>query len=208
MASNQKAFTFDAGLLLKDTGAVIASGNATVASVAKVVDVGAARVDARAIFDVSAIDTVTGDESYVLQVQGSNSSTFASSVVALASKQLGGATPTGNTAATGTGRFELPFSNEENGVTYRYLRHRYVIAGTTPSITVNVQECSTTNGTWLSPCCSKAYPQVTHIAQVVNRPMPSDATPAAAAQGAVRAKLLSSSDTWRCGSAPLAKGQP
>jgi hypothetical protein len=134
MASNQKAFTFDAGLLLKDTGAVTASGNATVSAAAKILDLGAARVDARVIMDVSAIDTVTGDESYILQVQGSNSASFASSVVALASKQLGGATPTGNTAATGTGRFELPFSNEENGVTYRYLRLRYVIAGTTPSI--------------------------------------------------------------------------
>lgn len=134
MASNQKAFTFDATLLLKDAGAVTASGNATVESVAKVLDLGAARVDARAVFDVSAIDTVTGDESYTLQIQGSNSSTFASSVVALASKQIGGATATGNTAATGTGRYELAFSNEENGVTYRYLRLRYVIAGTTPSV--------------------------------------------------------------------------
>jgi hypothetical protein len=134
MASNQKAFTFDAALLLKDTGAVTASGNATVSAVAKVLDLGAARVDARAIFDVSAIDTSSTDEAYTLQIQGSNSSTFASSVVALASKQLGAATPTGNTAATGTGRYELPFSNEENGTTYRYLRLRYVIAGTTPSV--------------------------------------------------------------------------
>lgn len=135
MASNQKAFTFDASTLLKDTGAVVASGNATVSAVAKVLDLGTARVDARAIFDVSAIDTTSTDESYILQIQGSNSSTFASSVVALASKQLGAAAATGNTAATGTGRYELPFSNEENGVTYRYLRHRYVLAGATPSIT-------------------------------------------------------------------------
>lgn len=134
MASNQKAFTYDATLLLKDAGAVTASGNATVAAAAVIRDLGAARVDARAIFDVTAIDTVTGDESYLLQIQGSNSSTFASSVVALATKQLGGATATGNTAATVAGRYELAFTNEENGVTYRYVRHRYVIAGTTPSI--------------------------------------------------------------------------
>ena len=38
--------------------------------------------------------------------------------------------------------------------------------------------------------------------------LPSDAAPAAVAQGAVRAKLVSTSVTWRCGSAPLAKGQP
>jgi hypothetical protein len=134
MARNSKDFTYDHALLLKDTGAVTASGNATVAAVARILDLGVGRMDGRAVCDVSAIDTVTGDESYILQVQGSNSSTFASTVVALASKQLGGATATGNTADTGTGRFEIPFSNEENGVVYRYLRLRYVIAGTTPSI--------------------------------------------------------------------------
>jgi hypothetical protein len=120
--------------LLKDAGAVTASGNATVAAAARILDLGAARVDGRVVCDVSAIDTVTGDESYVLQVQGSNSPTFASGIVALASKQLGGATPTGNSAATGTGRYEIAFTNEENGVVYRYMRVRYVIAGTTPSI--------------------------------------------------------------------------
>lgn len=135
MASNQKAFTFDAATQLKDTGAVTASGNATVASVAKILDLGTARVDARCIFDVSAIKTTATDESYILQVQGSNSSTFASSVVTLASKQLGAAAATGNTAATGVGRFELAICNEDNGTTYRYLRHRYVIAGTSPTIT-------------------------------------------------------------------------
>lgn len=131
---NQKGFNYDHALRLKDAGAVTATGNATVGGSAQVLDLGASRVDARAVCDVSAIDTVTGDESYVLQVQGSNAANFASGVVALASKQLGGATPTGNSAATGTGRFEIPFSTEENGVTYRYVRLRYVIAGTTPSI--------------------------------------------------------------------------
>ncbi len=134
MTRNTKDFTYDNALLMKDAGAVAASGNATVSAAAKILDLGAGRVDGRVICDVSAIDTTTGDESYVLQVQGSNSSSFASGIVALASKQLGGATPTGNSAATGTGRFEIPFSNEENGTQYRYLRVRYVIAGTTPSI--------------------------------------------------------------------------
>ena len=43
---------------------------------------------------------------------------------------------------------------------------------------------------------------------LVRQAVPSDASPAVAAQGAVHAKLLSSGDTWRCGSAPLAKVQP
>ena len=37
---------------------------------------------------------------------------------------------------------------------------------------------------------------------------PLDASPALASQAGARAKLLASRDTWRCGSAPLAKGQP
>jgi hypothetical protein len=134
MARNSKDSTYDHALLLKDAGAVTATGNASVASVARVLDLGAGRVDGRVVLDVAAIDTVTGDESYVLQVQVSNSATFASGVVAVASKQLGGATPTGNSAATPIGRYEIHFANEENGVLYRYARVRYVIAGTTPSI--------------------------------------------------------------------------
>ncbi|WP_408595553.1 c-type cytochrome [Limnohabitans sp.] len=37
---------------------------------------------------------------------------------------------------------------------------------------------------------------------------PSDASPARASQAGARAKLMAASDTWRCGSAPLAKGPP
>ena len=134
MARNTKDFTYDNALLLKDAGAVTATGNATVSAAAKIVDLGAGRVDGRVVCDVSAIDTASADESYTVQVQVSNSSSFASGIVAVASKQLGATAATGNSAATAAGRYEIPFSNEENGTLYRYLRVRYVIAGTTPSI--------------------------------------------------------------------------
>ena len=128
MARNSKDFTYDNALLLKAAGAVTATGTGTI------LDLGAARADFRAICDVSAIDNASADESYILQVQGSNSPTFASGVVALASKQLGVASATGNSANTGVGRYEIHGSNEENGVLYRYVRVRHVLAGTTPSI--------------------------------------------------------------------------
>jgi hypothetical protein len=134
MPRNSKDFTYDHALLLKDAGALTSSANSQVSGQARVLDLGAGRVDGRVVLDVSAIDTVTGDESYIAQVQVSNSATFASGVVAIASKQLGGATPTGNTVATPIGRYEVHFSNEENGVLYRYARLRWVIAGTTPSV--------------------------------------------------------------------------
>jgi hypothetical protein len=134
MPRNSKDFQYDNALLLKDTGAVTATGNATVAAAARILDLGPSRVDGRVVVDVSAIDTASNDEGYTLQVQGSNSPSFANTVVALASKQLGDATVTGNSADTVVGRYEIPFQNEENGVLYRYLRLRFVVVGTTPSI--------------------------------------------------------------------------
>lgn len=133
MARNQKDYTYDHQMLLKSTGAVTATGVAQVAAVDRILDIGASRLDGRVVIDVSAI-TASSDQAYTIQVQVSNSPTFANTIVAVASKQLGVASVTGNSAATGAGRFELQFSNEENGVTYRYLRVRHVIAGTTPSI--------------------------------------------------------------------------
>jgi hypothetical protein len=135
MARNQKDFTFDAKLLLQDvTAAITASAAGTVATVAKVLDVGAARLDARVIVDVSSIDTVTGDESYRIRIQGSNTADLSTGVVELAALELGGATPTGDTAADAVGRREIAFTNEVNGVVYRYIRVYALIAGTTPSL--------------------------------------------------------------------------
>lgn len=129
MPINQKSFTYDHSLLLKASGAV----TATAAS--SILDLGASRIDARVIVDVSAIDTASNDESYRLRVQLSNSSTFASGIVCPVTLELGDSTVTGNSADSAIGRYEVPFSNEVNGVTYRYIRVNQVIAGTTPTYT-------------------------------------------------------------------------
>lgn len=134
MPRNQKDSTYDHQLLLKDAGAVTTSGNGTVAAAARVIDLGASRCDFRVLVDVAAIDVADGNENYILQVQVSNSPSFANTVVAVASKQLGDSTVTGNTVDSVIGRYEIATSNEENGVVYRYLRIRHVLAGTTPSI--------------------------------------------------------------------------
>lgn len=138
---------YDAGLLLKDAGAVTTTGQGTVASAAVILDLGAAIVgpsaptaaqvlDGNMIVDVSAIDVVTGDESYEIVLQGSNSATFASGIVGLAWTHIGGATGIPGTAAVASlvGRNVVPFRNELNGVVYRYVRVEHVIGGTTPSI--------------------------------------------------------------------------
>jgi hypothetical protein len=129
MAINQKGFTYDHALLLKASAAVTATAASTI------LDLGASRVDGRVIADVSAIDVSSGDESYRLRVQLSNSATFASGIFCPVTLELGDSTVTGNSADSAVGRYEVPFSNEVNGVTYRYVRVNQVIAGTTPSYT-------------------------------------------------------------------------
>lgn len=114
--------TYDHALLLKDAGAVTADGAATVAGQPRFIDVGDAVFEGRAVIDASAIDLVTGDETYRVIVQGSATSNFA------APKELASRVLTSN------GRTEIPFSNEDAGVTYRYLRAFLDTGGTTPSV--------------------------------------------------------------------------
>lgn len=132
----QYSKTVDELLKLID-GTYTASGVGQVAASNKVVDLGAGRVNACVQLDVSAIDTVTGDELYTIVLEGSNVSNFASGVVPLRVDNMGGATANMGTAAETPGRYELPFNNERDGVTYRYVRFNLTIAGTTPSITLN-----------------------------------------------------------------------
>jgi len=66
-----------------------------------------------------------------VKVQLSNSSTFASGIVEGTALWLGAATPlVGADTASTTGRYELPFTNEVNGVVYRYARGYTDVAGT------------------------------------------------------------------------------
>lgn len=133
-------YTLDTLLQLKDAGAITADAAAQVGGAAKVIDLGSnALVNGVVMIDVSALDLVTGDEGYMVQLQGSSSSTFASDVNNLATLNLGGATSifasaaSASTLAAAT-RFIVPFRNEKGGVRYRYLRAYTDVNGTTPSI--------------------------------------------------------------------------
>lgn len=135
MAINQKSFTFDSALRLKDAGAVTASGNGQVGAVDRILDVGQSRFDGRVIVDIAAIATGGGTETYTLRVQGSSSPTFASGIKTLLSLEVGRGAATGSSAADAAGtRVEMGVTNELNGVTYRYLRIVHVLGGTGPSI--------------------------------------------------------------------------
>ena len=125
MARNQKDFTFDYALQLKDAGLVAADAAAEVGAVAKILNLGNARFDGRVIVDISAIEVAGGDELYCIQTQFSSSSTFASVIVSGPALNVGnqsliaGGTQSADTVV---GRYELPFCNELNGTTYPYMR--------------------------------------------------------------------------------------
>jgi hypothetical protein len=143
MPRNQKDFTYDQATRLNDTGAVTASAGGTVASVARVLNIGGsnaitgpARLDARVIYDVAAIAVANTDQVYRLELQVSNDITFATGVQVASSLTLGNATATGQSASSVIGRFEDAFTNELNGQIYTYCRLFLRIAGTTPSISV------------------------------------------------------------------------
>lgn len=130
MARQQNDATFDYETRLKDAGLVAASAAATVGGSAKILDVGAARLDARVILDITAVEVATGDEKYVVKVQGSTSATFASGVWNLGEVSLGDSSLSLETADTIVGRREIAFCNEVNGNVYRYLRVYTQVVGT------------------------------------------------------------------------------
>jgi hypothetical protein len=132
----KRTYTQDADLILKDRTAITASGAGQIAGSPVIRDLGAARFEGVALIDVSAIKVSAADESYRVLIQGSNSASFASGVVNLAETSLGAAAALPGGAQVSTvGRSELPFTNEQADVVYRYLRAYTVVAGTSPSIT-------------------------------------------------------------------------
>ena len=130
-ARQTRQYAYDVNLLMKDAGLVAASAAAQVSSAAKILTVGDAVFKGFAVLDVTAIEIASNDEAYRICVQGSTSATFASDVQNLAMIQLGATevNPGGAIDST-TGRYELPFINEQNGVTYPYLRLYTDVAGT------------------------------------------------------------------------------
>jgi hypothetical protein len=143
MPRNQKDFTYDQATRLNDVGAITASQGGMVASAPRVLNIGgtnsitgAARLDARVIYDVAAIAVASADQVYRLELQVSNDITFATGVQVASSLTLGNATATGQSASSVIGRFEDAFTNELNGTSYTYCRLFLRIAGTAPSISV------------------------------------------------------------------------
>jgi hypothetical protein len=131
----QRTFNYDNNLLLKDAYLVAASAAAQVASADKVLDLGgtgSARMEGTVVIDVSAIEIASNDEEYDIILQGSTTSGFTAGTIQNLAQMNLGATEVRQGAAidSTTGRYEMPFTNEQDDVTYRYVRLYTVVAGT------------------------------------------------------------------------------
>lgn len=136
----KQSYTFDIDLQLKDAGLIAADENATqVSSADAIIDLGTGRALGTLIIDASAVEVASGDEVYQVCQMFSDSSTHASGVVAGPTFYLGDAAgiaaildaPTVvPDTDNGVGRYELPFSNVFNGVSYRYMLLSVEVSGT------------------------------------------------------------------------------
>lgn len=122
--SGNNNFLYDDASSLRDASLLAATATETT-----ILDLGAGLVNGNLVIDVSAIEVATGNEKYTIHLEGSNVAAMTSGSVTLANIPLGNATDPAD-AATGTGRFVVPFRNEQNGTNYRYVRIYTLVAGT------------------------------------------------------------------------------
>lgn len=116
-------FQFDDELTLKDAGLVSATTTEST-----IVDLGGGLVDGFMVIDVTAVEVASGDEKYTIHLEGSNVAAMTSGSVSLAATFLGNATDPMD-AVTATGRFVVPFRNEQNGTSYQFVRVYTLVAG-------------------------------------------------------------------------------
>lgn len=121
---------FDSLLEMKDAGLVASSAAAQVDSADKIADLGKSLFEANLVVDITAIEVASADEKYEIELQLSDSATFASGVVCAHVLKLGDSSVNGSSADSAVGRYIVPICNEFNGTIYRYARLYTRIAGT------------------------------------------------------------------------------
>jgi len=124
MANQYSQFTYDDALSLQDSTAITSTTTG-----ATIIDLGAGLVEGYLVLDVSACEVASTDEIYLVCLEGSNVAAMTSGSVCLAQIEMGNATAPAD-ADTSTGRFAVPFRNEQNGTIYRYVRLYTEVAGT------------------------------------------------------------------------------
>lgn len=124
MANLYSQRTYDHSMLLKAAGLI-----ASTATESTILDLGAGLFEGDLVIDASAIEVANGDEKYTIHLEGSNAAAMGSGSVSLANIQLGNNTAPADQDMV-EGRYIVPFRNEQNGTTYRYVRLYTVVAGT------------------------------------------------------------------------------
>ena len=128
MANLYSQFTYDDALSLQDSTAIITTTTNTT-----IVDLGAGLVDGFLVLDVTACEVASTNEIYLVCLEGSNVAAMTSGSVCLAQIELGNATAPAD-ADTAVGRIVVPFRNEQNGTTFRYVRIYTEVAGTIDTV--------------------------------------------------------------------------
>jgi hypothetical protein len=160
MLQGDRTYSFDANNVLSDNAAAYtANGYLQAGGADGIIDLGGnqgititlpsiadsstltpqqARIDAVVVVDVTAIDITSSNERYTIKVLASNDPSFLTGVQEVAGITIGkGASGTPATQKDNTtGRYELLFTNEQANVKFQFIKLFLVVAGTTPSISV------------------------------------------------------------------------
>ena len=132
MSQNIHLGQYDVETVLNDGGVKTTSAAGQVASANKIVNLKGSRMDAKCIFNVSAITNGTG-ETFKLKLQASSSATFTGDIVDLAIVELAPAAGLPGDAAKGVGQYEVPFNNAPNGVIKPYVRAYHEVNNPSPA---------------------------------------------------------------------------
>ncbi len=124
MANLYAQYTYDAALSLKAAGLIAASTDGTI------LDLGDGLVDGFLVIDLTACEIASGDERYTVSLEGSDVAAMSSGSVCLAKKVFGNLVVPMDAALSASGRYVVPFRNEEGGETFRYVRLCTLVAGT------------------------------------------------------------------------------
>lgn len=124
MGNLYSQFTYDDALELKAAGLVAASADGSI------INLGEGLVDGFIVIDVTAVEIASGNEIYTISLEGSNVAAMDSGSVCLAKKVFGNLVVPMDAALSASGRYVIPFRNEEGGSTFRYVRLSTLVAGT------------------------------------------------------------------------------
>lgn len=137
----------DTSLILKDAGAVTASGYGTVDSEAKVIDLGTGLVEGNFVVNLTAAEKDSDDEKYELMLEACNSPSFDGECAILAGHTIGAAdllpdyehaiilpgnhiAPFTNYATSRTDQAEGAADPIRKNITFRYVRLKITVSGT------------------------------------------------------------------------------